>query len=48
MDCTDWSVHSTEARAADYLLAIYYDRPDDEMTEDEREERLELEYLGSD
>lgn len=38
MDCTEWSVHRTEAEAAQYLIDMYYDMPDDEMTADELDE----------
>ncbi len=38
MDCTDWTVFETAKGAASFLLETYYDSPDDEMTEDEREE----------
>ncbi len=38
MDCTEWTVFDTRAQAAEYLLEMYYDRPDDEMTDDERAE----------
>ena len=47
LDCTEWCVFDTEAEAAQYLLDTYYDQPDDEMSEDEKEEREWLEELAS-
>lgn len=46
MDCTDWAVFDTVQEAADYLLDTYYDRADDEMDDDERQERAGLEELA--
>ena len=45
MDCTEWTVFDTEADAAQYLLDTYYDMADDELSDDERSERAELEAL---
>lgn len=42
MDCTEWSVHRTEAEAAQYLIDTYYDMPDDEMTADQLDEYNKL------
>lgn len=46
MDQTDTSVFDTLREAAQHLLDMYYDRPDDEMTEDELIERAELEVTA--
>ena len=34
MDCTEWSVYPTQQEAAQALIDMYFNMPDDEMTED--------------
>lgn len=42
MDCTEWSVFSTIHEAAEYLLDMFYDMPDDEMSDEEQSEARQL------
>ena len=46
MDCTEWSVFDTAEEAAEYLLEMYYDYPDDELTTGQQTEREWLESLA--
>ena len=38
MDCTEWSVFDTAEAAAQSLIDMYYDMPDEDMTPDELDE----------
>lgn len=42
LDCTEWSVHDTEAEAAQELIDMYYDMSFYEMTADQVDEYLML------
>jgi len=45
MDATEWSVHETEAEAAQALIDMYYDMPLEEMSTTERFDYIELRKL---
>jgi hypothetical protein len=46
MDRTENTVFETAADAANYLIETYYDKPEDEMEDDEREELADLESFA--
>ena len=46
LDCTEWAVFDTAAEAARYLLELFYDHPEDELSDDDREDRAMLEDVA--